>query len=104
MGKAMGIPNRREFHEGKCQCNTPKQKHACIFKKNEASVAGVKNRTRKYSLEITEIILPLERLLWFRSVSDGDSKWSVQFSSDRQLCPTLCSPVACSIPEFPVHH
>ena len=30
--------------------------------------------------------------------------WLVQFSSVSQLCPTLCDPMDCSIPGFPVHH
>ena len=29
---------------------------------------------------------------------------SVQFSSVDQLCLTLCDPMACSTPGFPVHH
>ena len=29
---------------------------------------------------------------------------SVQFSSVNQLCPTLCDPMDCSTPGFPVHH
>ena len=29
---------------------------------------------------------------------------SVQFSSVTQLCPTLCDPMDCSTPGFPVHH
>ena len=29
---------------------------------------------------------------------------SVQFNSVTQLCPTLCDPMDCSMPEFPVHH
>ena len=29
---------------------------------------------------------------------------SVQFNSVAQLCPTLCNPIDCSIPGFPVHH
>ena len=31
-------------------------------------------------------------------------KGSVQFSSVTQLCPTLCDPMDCSTPGFPVHH
>ena len=31
-------------------------------------------------------------------------KCSVQFSPVIQLCPTLCNPMACSTPGFPVHH
>ena len=27
-----------------------------------------------------------------------------QFSSVAQLCPTLCDPMDCSTPGFPVHH
>ena len=27
-----------------------------------------------------------------------------QFSSVAQLCPTLCNPMDCSMPGFPVHH
>ena len=27
-----------------------------------------------------------------------------QFSSVTQLCPTLCNPMDCSTPGFPVHH
>ena len=34
-----------------------------------------------------------------------DQRWqTVQFSSVAQLCPTLCDPVDCSMPGFPVHH
>ena len=29
---------------------------------------------------------------------------TVQFSSVTQLCPTLCDPMNCSTPGFPVHH
>ena len=29
---------------------------------------------------------------------------SVQFSSVAQSCPTLCNPIDCSTPGFPVHH
>ena len=28
----------------------------------------------------------------------------IQFSSVTQLCPTLCDPMDCSTPGFPVHH
>ena len=31
-------------------------------------------------------------------------KHSVQFSSIAQLCPTLCNPMDCSTPGFPVHY
>ena len=29
---------------------------------------------------------------------------SVQFSSVAQSCPTLCDPMDCNMPGFPVHH
>ena len=31
-------------------------------------------------------------------------EYSVQFSSVAQSCPTLCDPMNCSTPGFPVHH
>ena len=38
------------------------------------------------------------------SDSGGPACGSVQFSSDAQSCPTLCDPVDCSTPGFPVYH
>ena len=45
--------------------------------------------------------LPTE--LW---VLEGSPDWvsSVKFSSVTQSCLTLCDPMACSMPGFPVHH
>ena len=40
----------------------------------------------------------IKRLFSFSSLS------AIQFSSVAQLCPTLCKPMACSMPGFPVHH
>ena len=34
----------------------------------------------------------------------GFAGGSVQFSSVTQACPTLCDPMDCSMPGFPVHH
>ena len=32
-------------------------------------------------------------------------EWNItQFSSVTQSCPTLCDPMDCSMPDFPVHH
>ena len=36
--------------------------------------------------------------------SSGGLSLSIQFSSVTQLCPTLCDPMNCSTPGFPVHH
>ena len=33
-----------------------------------------------------------------------NNKYSVQFSSVAQSCPTLCDPMNCSMPGLPVHH
>ena len=33
-----------------------------------------------------------------------DNYLHIQFSSVTQLCPTLCDPMDCSTPGFPVHH
>ena len=40
----------------------------------------------------------------FLSLHLAPSCFLVQFSSTAQLCPTLCDPMDCSTPEFPVHH
>ena len=34
----------------------------------------------------------------------GQRKSSIQFNSVAQPCPTLCNPMDCSTPGFPVHH
>ena len=31
-------------------------------------------------------------------------QWNIQFSSVAQLCPTLCDPMDCNTPGFPVRH
>ena len=36
--------------------------------------------------------------------SSGEGNGSVQFSSITHLCPTLCNPMDCRTPDFPVHH
>ena len=36
--------------------------------------------------------------------SSHQTKLSVQFSPVAQSCPTLCSPMDCSMPGLPVHH
>ena len=40
--------------------------------------------------------------MWGTSVAI--KTFSVQFSSVAQSCPTLCNPMDCSTPGFPVHH
>ena len=41
---------------------------------------------------------------FFFFLNCSDSPQSVQFSPVAQLCPTLCNPMDCSTPRFPVHH
>ena len=51
-----------------------------------------------WSHEMTELLL-------LRSIeSPWFSLFLVQFSSVAQSCPTLCDPMDCSMPGFPVHH
>ena len=45
--------------------------------------------------------------MWIGGERSGKQKilgTSVQFSSVTQSCPTLCNPMDCSMPDFPVHH
>ena len=61
-------------------------------------------------LDLLAVQGTLKSLLQHYSSSPGQILWglvitnSVQFSSVTQLCPTLCNPMNCSTPGFPVHH
>ena len=46
----------------------------------------------------------LEQVNTMSSSVSIQSVVSVQFSSVAQLCPTLCNPMNCSMPDLPVHH
>ena len=48
-----------------------------------------------------EITVSEDNMLHFEFIL-GPS--SVQFSSVAPSCPTLCDPMNCSMPGFPVHH
>ena len=52
-----------------------------------------------YLYEIRQIIL-----LGVTFPRELQVKYTVQFSSVTQSCPTLCDPVDCSTPGLPVHH
>ena len=54
----------------------------------------MKKRREMYSVDLTSAILTEG---WVQSLS-------VLFSSVTQSCPTLCDPMDCSMPGFPVHH
>ena len=47
--------------------------------------------------------LPHCRQIHYQLSYQGSSP-SVQFSSVTQFCPTLCNPMDCIMPGFPVHH
>ena len=58
----------------------------------------------KAHLFICQIFWVLEMCeLWARHIILS-KKLTVQFSSVAQSCPTLCDPMDCSVPGFPVHH
>ena len=41
---------------------------------------------------------------WTSNILKSSLFFKYQFSSVTQLCPTLCNPMDCSMPGFPVHH
>ena len=41
--------------------------------------------------------------IFWLTLALGYNYSSIQFSSVSQLCPTLCNPMDCSMPGFPVH-
>ena len=59
---------------------------------------------------------PMDRRAWWATINGitrishdlaarpSTTNTVFQFSSVTQLCPTLCNPVDCSTPGFPVHH
>ena len=44
------------------------------------------------------------RWILYRWATRKSPKFAIQLSSVAQLCPTLCDPMDCSTPGFPVHH
>ena len=42
--------------------------------------------------------------IYRKGLNDPAITMMVQFSSVDQSCPTLCNPMDCSMPGFPVHH
>ena len=56
---------------------------------------------------------PMDRRAWRATVNGVTQSWTrlsthrhilFEFSSVSQACPTLCDPMGCSMPGFPVHH
>ena len=41
---------------------------------------------------------------FIQAMAASNALVSVRFSSVAQLCLTLCDPMDCSMPDFPVHH
>ena len=59
------------------------------------------------SISLSIVSLPMNAFLMkmeFRLGLTPSDQVSVQFSSVAQLCPTLCDPMNCSTPGFPVYH
>jgi len=50
------------------------------------------------------LLLTLMRKTAKITIGVARERTSVQFSSVTQSCPTLCEPMDCSTPSFPVHH
>ena len=70
-----------------------------------AAVHGVSQELRHdWATELTDFYIVLQmctdHILYIHSLTDAFS----QFSSVAQFCLTLCGPVDCSTPGFPVHH
>ena len=55
-----------------------------------------------------QVLTHLELIFQWRRFFFSPTLWmgrlSLQFSSVAQSCPTLCDPMNCSMPGFPVHH
>ena len=81
--------------------------HLCLyfcFENVENSMGGSLHWKQNYHISLTTLILCSE-------IPDdtslmpvtGFANW-IQFSSVAQLCLTLCNPMDCNTPGFPVHH
>ena len=74
------------------------QKHFSLSPPSSPTTSHSKSReirgTRLF--EIVRTVLP--------NAFDDSKTLLSQFSSVSQLCPTLCNPMDCSTPGFPVHH
>jgi len=80
-----------------------------ISKKFIQGVKGAERVTRKKknknkNFKEKTLNFTLQEVHWFGQCHMGHNPPVVQFGSVPQLCPTLCDPVGCSMPGFPVHH
>ena len=75
------------------------------------ALTGVGSEARQPEFESLLCVLEQVTCLW--ALVSSSPKWwilrpecaqIVQFSSVAQSCPTLCNPMNCSTPGFPVHH
>ena len=74
-------PNLKEIHITSA--------HVSLLRNSDTTTSRYKRRER------LQIIVPLWAIV---------SQYHIQFSSVTQSCPTLCNPMDCSMPGFPVHH
>ena len=73
------------------------------------SVIGRNSLDQKDSLEkgmATHSSILAQRILWTEELQSKRVRYDLvtQLSSVAQSCPTLCDPMDCSTPGFPVHH
>ena len=71
----------------------------CAFNKQSLVYGNLKNSCSKSFVWTS----PRAQYVKFES-RKGLKRYSVQFSSVAQSCPTLCDPMDCSTPSFPDHH
>ena len=73
--------------------------------KLKSPLMKVKEESEKVGLKfnIQKIKIMSCGLITSRQI-DGETMETVQFSSVTQSCPTVCNPMDCSMPGFPVHH
>ena len=66
------------------------------------------NSNTHMALCTKQVLTHLELIFQWRRFFFSPTLWmgrlSLQFSSVAQSCPTLCDPMNCSMPGFPVHH
>ena len=74
-------PNLKEIHITSA--------HVSLLRNSDTTTSRYKRRER------LQIIVPLWAIV---------SQYHIQFSSVTQSCPTLCNPMDCSMPGFPVRH
>ena len=73
--------------------------------KERIQIGNIRNGKQVKTITVTEI-KRIQRRYYnqFNDNKDERMKWTVQFSSVAQSCPTLCDPMNRITPGLPVHH